>query len=117
MTFTFTSPVSLPGEFHGQRSLAGYTVHGVAKSWTPLTLWFFHSKYQTRFLRREGFKAKSEGGNGLGLEEGYPLRVRQKREEMGEMVEVREGENMELALNDLNLGCSVGIDFNWAKLW
>ena len=36
---------------------------------------------------------------------------------MGEMVEVREGENMELALNDLNLGCSLGIDFNWAKLW
>ena len=25
-------PVFLPGEFHGQRSLAGYTVHGVAKS-------------------------------------------------------------------------------------
>jgi len=26
----------LPGEFHGQRSLAGYTVHGVAKSQTQL---------------------------------------------------------------------------------
>ena len=25
-------PVFLPGEFHGQRSLAGYTVHGIAKS-------------------------------------------------------------------------------------
>ena len=24
--------VFLPGEFHGQKSLAGYTVHGVAKS-------------------------------------------------------------------------------------
>ena len=24
-------PVFLPGEFHGQRSLVGYTVHGVAK--------------------------------------------------------------------------------------
>ena len=82
-----------------------------------LTLGFFHSEYQTSFLRREGFKAKSEGGNGLGLEEGYPLHVRQKREEMGEMVEVREGENMEPALNDLNLGCPVGIDFNWAQLW
>ena len=23
--------VSLPGKYHGQRSLAGYTVHGVAK--------------------------------------------------------------------------------------
>ena len=26
-------PISLPGEFHGQRSLVGYTVHEVAKSW------------------------------------------------------------------------------------
>ena len=30
------SPVLLPGEFHGQRSLAGYTVHGVAKTQTQL---------------------------------------------------------------------------------
>ena len=29
------TPVLLPGEFHGQRSLEG-TVHGVAKSWTWL---------------------------------------------------------------------------------
>ena len=27
-------PVFLPGESHGQRSLTGYTVHRVAKSWT-----------------------------------------------------------------------------------
>jgi len=26
------TPVFWPGEFHGQRSLAGYTVHGVAES-------------------------------------------------------------------------------------
>ena len=32
-----STPVLLPGEFHGQRSLAGYTVHGVAKSWTQLS--------------------------------------------------------------------------------
>ena len=33
------SPVFWPGEFHGQRSLAGYTqsVHGVAKSLTQLS--------------------------------------------------------------------------------
>ena len=32
------TPVSLPGKFHGQRSLAGYTVHGsVAKSPTQLS--------------------------------------------------------------------------------
>jgi len=28
------TPLFLPGEFHGERSLAGYTVHGVAKSQT-----------------------------------------------------------------------------------
>ena len=28
-----STPVFLPGEFHVQRSLTGYTVHGVAKSW------------------------------------------------------------------------------------
>ena len=27
------TPVFLPGESHGQRSLVGYTVHGAAKSW------------------------------------------------------------------------------------
>ena len=26
------TPVFLPGEFHGERSLAGYTVHGVTDS-------------------------------------------------------------------------------------
>ena len=30
------TPVFLAGEFHGQRSLVGYIVHGVAKSWTWL---------------------------------------------------------------------------------
>ena len=30
------TPVFLPGEFHGQRSLA--TVHGIAKSWTQRSL-------------------------------------------------------------------------------
>ena len=27
----------LPGESHGQRSLAGYIVHGSQKSWTQLS--------------------------------------------------------------------------------
>ena len=31
------SPVFLPGESHGQRTLVGYTVHGVAKSQTRLS--------------------------------------------------------------------------------
>ena len=30
------NPVFLPRESHGQRSLAGYTVHGVTKSWMQL---------------------------------------------------------------------------------
>ena len=33
-------PVFLPGEFHGQRRLAGY-IHGVAKSWTGLSDFHF----------------------------------------------------------------------------
>ena len=31
------TPVFLPGEFHGQRSLESYIVHGVAKSQISLT--------------------------------------------------------------------------------
>ena len=31
------TPVSLPGESHGRRSLVGYTVHRVAQSWTRLS--------------------------------------------------------------------------------
>ena len=30
--FFFPTPVFLPGKSHGQRSLAGYIVHGVTKS-------------------------------------------------------------------------------------
>ena len=33
------TPVFLPGEFHGQRSLAGYSFHRVVKSWTWLSDW------------------------------------------------------------------------------
>ena len=32
------TPVFLPGKSHGQRSLVGYIVHGVAKSWTRLSV-------------------------------------------------------------------------------
>ena len=31
------TPVFLPGKSHGQRSLAGYTVHGVTKNQTQLS--------------------------------------------------------------------------------
>ena len=33
----FFSPVFLPGDFHGQRSLTGATVHGIAKNQTQLS--------------------------------------------------------------------------------
>ena len=33
-----THSVFLPGKFHGQRSLAGYTVHEVKKNWTWLSI-------------------------------------------------------------------------------
>ena len=33
-------PVFLLGEFHGQRSLEGYTVHGIAKSRTQLSYFY-----------------------------------------------------------------------------
>ena len=35
------TPVFLPGEFHGQRSLVGYIVHGVTKSQIQLSTIFF----------------------------------------------------------------------------
>ena len=38
-----TTLVFLPGESHGQRSLAGYIVHGVAKSWTGLKQLSMHA--------------------------------------------------------------------------
>ena len=36
------TPVFRPGEFHGQRSLIGYIVHGVTKSQTKLNDFHFH---------------------------------------------------------------------------
>ena len=33
------TPVFLPGESHGHKSLVGYTVHSVAKRWTWLSNW------------------------------------------------------------------------------
>ena len=33
----FPTPIVLPGEFHGQRSLGCATLHGVAKNWTQLS--------------------------------------------------------------------------------
>ena len=38
-----STPVFLPGEFHGERNLAGY-VYGIAKSWTQLSDSHFQGK-------------------------------------------------------------------------
>ena len=45
------TPVLLPGKSHGQRSLVGYTVHGVAKSWTRLS----NITFTTKLMFREPF--------------------------------------------------------------
>ena len=37
------TPVFLSGKFHGQRSLAGYIVYGVTKSWTRMSDFHFHA--------------------------------------------------------------------------
>ena len=52
-------PVFLPGEFHGQRSLAGYTVHGVTKSQTQLSDYHTHTHTHTAniILKCEKLKA------------------------------------------------------------
>ena len=42
------TPVFLPGKFHGQKSLAEPTVHGISKSWTQLSDWAYsHNHYMT----------------------------------------------------------------------
>ena len=46
-------PVFLPGESHGQRSLVGYIVHGVAKSQTRLSdedAYILYIEFLFRFL-------------------------------------------------------------------
>ena len=49
------TPVFLPGKFHGQRSLAGYLVHGVTKSQTQLS--DYHTHTANIILSREKLKA------------------------------------------------------------
>ena len=44
------TPVLLPGKSHGQRSLAGNTVHGVAKSRTQLSDFTFTFSLSPFFL-------------------------------------------------------------------
>ena len=54
------TPVLLPGKSHGWRSLIGYTVRGVAKSWTRLR--DFTSLHFTSFHERFGGFPGSAGG-------------------------------------------------------
>ena len=46
-----STPVFLPGEFHGQRSLAGYSqwVHRVRHDWTTYTLSSLKTKWEVKF--------------------------------------------------------------------
>ena len=55
------SPIYFPGESHGQRNLAYYIVHGVAKSWTRLK-WF--SKYSV--IASEQLVESMDSGKMLG---------------------------------------------------
>ena len=50
------TPVFLPEEFHGQRSLAGYTVHGVAKSRT----WLSNFQFSRLRLRKSSILISSQ---------------------------------------------------------
>ena len=54
------TPVLLPGKSHGWRSLIGYTVRGVAKSWTLLR--DFTSLHFTSFHERFGGFPGGAGG-------------------------------------------------------
>ena len=50
------TPVLLPGDFYGQRSLVGYIVHDIAKNWTQLCDFHFsyivqHTKNSLRSAR------------------------------------------------------------------
>ena len=49
------SPVFLPGKFHAQRSLTGYTVHRVTKSLMQLSV---HAQDRTRILRANSLVQK-----------------------------------------------------------
>ena len=56
------TPVFLPGESHGQRSLAGYTVHRVAKSRTRLKQLNVHTqRLETEFIPSQRFTELNYG--------------------------------------------------------
>ena len=45
------TPVFLPGEFHGQRSLVDHTVRGITESWTELGSFHFHMRSSVEHVR------------------------------------------------------------------
>ena len=47
------TPVFLPGEFHGQRNLVGYSPPGVAKTRTRLTNAHTHTQKRVHFPRQQ----------------------------------------------------------------
>ena len=53
------TPIFLPGKFHGQKSLAGYTVYGAANSQTRLSNWAhtpIHTTYFSPFTENKDLK-------------------------------------------------------------
>ena len=47
-----TAPVFLPGKSHGLKSLLGYTVHGVIKSWIRHDSTIEHTHTYTQICRK-----------------------------------------------------------------
>ena len=57
-----TTPVFLPGESHGKKSLEG-TVHGVAKSWRWWSDSHYYATWKPKQLRCPGLKELTDGGH------------------------------------------------------
>ena len=71
-----THPVFLPGEFHGEMSLVGYTVRGVAKSWMQLSIHPFF----IAILKTEPIAILSNSCLSLCLPQACPWRMRGQKE-------------------------------------
>ena len=81
------TPVFLPGEPHGQRSLAGYT-HGITESDTKKQLSSSHSMTQLRVQRFPLLNASRAEGKRGGEEAGSSKEATKRRELSGWVVSV-----------------------------
>ena len=71
-----THPVFLPGKFHGEMSLVGYKVHGVAKSWMQLSIHPFF----IAILKTEPIAILRNSRLSLCLPQACPWRMRGQKE-------------------------------------